>query len=63
MPSAQSLSLRARLGVPTRLRDLGVQRERLGHIAEMVMHERGLYFNPRAVARASELEPLLDSVW
>ena len=67
-PHAQALvdalhQLRAGLGVPTRLRDLGLRREQLGPIAASVMHERGLYFNPRAVAHAGEIEQLLARVW
>lgn len=56
-------TLRARLGVPTRLRDLGVPRDQLPHVSALVMHERGLHFNPRAVAHADEIERLLESVW
>lgn len=56
-------ALQIKLGVPTRLRDLGVRRDQLPAVAAQVMHERGLYFNPRAVAHAGEIEVLLDSVW
>ena len=56
-------SLRMSLGVPTRLRDLGVTRQQLGPVAAQVMHERGLYFNPRPVAHAGEVEQLLARVW
>ncbi len=56
-------ALQLTLGVPTRLRDLGVQRSQLGPVAGQVMHERGLYFNPRPVAHASEVEQLLERVW
>ncbi len=56
-------SLRAGLGVPTRLRDLGVAQAQLGPVAAQVMHERGLFFNPRPVAHAGEIEQLLAAVW
>ncbi len=56
-------SLQAALGVPTRLRDLGVQRAQLAPVAAHVMHERGLFFNPRPVAHAGEIEQLLGRVW
>ena len=56
-------ALRLALGVPTRLRDLGVQRSQLGPVAAHVMHERGLHFNPRPVAHASDVEQLLERVW
>ncbi len=67
-PDAQSLiealrALRAGLGVPTRLRDLGVTQDQLGPIAAQVMQERGLFFNPRPVAHAGEIEQLLAAVW
>jgi alcohol dehydrogenase len=55
--------LQARLGVPTRLRDLGVKQEMLSEVAAHVMHERGLLFNPRPVAHAGELSALLQSAW
>ncbi len=55
--------LQAELGVPTRLRDIGVMRESLGGVAKKVMGERGLYFNPRQVQGAGEIETLLQSAW
>ena len=51
------------LGVPSRLRDLGVTQAQLGPVAAQVMHERGLFFNPRPVAHAGEIEQLLAAVW
>ena len=67
-PSARALvdhvrALQRRLGVPTRLRDLGVRRELLPAVAEHVMGERGLYFNPRPVHDAAEVRALLERVW
>ena len=56
-------SLRTRLGVPTRLRELGLTRQQLRPVAAQVMHERGLYFNPRPVAHAGEVEQLLARAW
>jgi alcohol dehydrogenase len=56
-------SLRANLGVPSRLRDLGVEREALFSVAEHVMHERGVYFNPRPVRGAQEVLGLLEQAW
>lgn len=56
-------ALQHALGVPTRLRDLGVRHEQLAAVAEHVMHERGLYFNPRRVQGAGEIAALLDRVW
>lgn len=56
-------TLQRALDVPTRLRDLGVKHEQLAGVAEHVMHERGLYFNPRRVQGAGEIAALLDRVW
>jgi alcohol dehydrogenase len=56
-------ALQRALGVPSRLRDLGVDRAVLPAIAAHVMHERGLYFNPRRVESPHEIAALLDSVW
>ena len=55
--------LQAELRVPTRLRDIGVARAALGDVAKKVMGERGLYFNPRQVQAAGEIEALLQSAW
>ena len=56
-------SLASRLGVPRRLRDIGVERQALGAIAQKTMGERGLYFNPRQVADASEILDLLQQAY
>jgi len=56
-------ALQATLGVPTRLRDLGVAKSALAGVAAHVMHERGLYFNPRQVQGEHEIAALLDRVW
>ncbi|MFD0667018.1 iron-containing alcohol dehydrogenase family protein [Ramlibacter sp. MAHUQ-53] len=51
------------LGVPQRLRDIGVPREALARIAEKAMGERGLYFNPRRVAGPHEILALLEQAY
>lgn len=56
-------ALQQRIGVPTRLRDIGVSRALLEPIAQKVMTERGVYFNPRAVRRATEIAALLEAAW
>jgi alcohol dehydrogenase len=61
--SGRIASMRKGLGVPTRLRDLGVGREALAGVAEHVMHERGVYFNPRPVRSAAEVLELLEQAW
>jgi alcohol dehydrogenase class IV len=56
-------SLQAGIGVPTRLRDIGVPDGALERIAAKTMRERGLYYNPRQVADAAEVRALLDAAY
>ena len=56
-------SLAVRLGVPQRLRDIGVPQVSLGAIAQKTMGERGLYFNPRQVLNANEILDLLQQAY
>ncbi len=63
LPVERVEALQSELQVPTRLRDIGVQRETLSAIARKVMGERGLYFNPRRVADPDEIQSLLDAAW
>ncbi|AOB33279.1 iron-containing alcohol dehydrogenase [Bordetella sp. H567] len=49
----------AELGLPQRLRDIGVPEDVLPDIAAHVMTERGLALNPRPVAAASEVLAIL----
>jgi alcohol dehydrogenase len=56
-------ALREQIGVPRRLRDLGVKREQLDIVAQRTLGERGLYFNPRAVADPGPLRELLEAAW
>lgn len=53
----------AEIGAPARLRDHGIRREDLAAIAEELMSERGLYFNPRRVSSAAEVMELLEYAW
>lgn len=53
-------ALGRQLGVPSRLRDIGVPREELPRIAAKTMGERGLYYNPRPVGHADEILALLE---
>ncbi len=57
------IELQAATGVPTRLRDLAVDRERLRGVAEHVLHERGLAYNPRSVTSAQEAQEILNAAW
>lgn len=55
--------LRESIGVPTRLRDLGVKREALPAVAKHVMGERGVYFNPRTIRSPEDVLELLERAW
>lgn len=50
------------LGLPGRIRDVGVRAEQLDHIAEMAMHDRWIPTNPRPLDRAG-VRALLDQAW
>jgi alcohol dehydrogenase class IV len=63
LPVERVQALQSELGVPTRLRDIGVPRDVLPTIARKVMGERGLYFNPRPVTDPGEIESLLNAAW
>jgi alcohol dehydrogenase class IV len=56
-------ALQAAIGVPTRLRDIGVAFEALAGIAAKTMRERGLYYNPRRVGDAQEVRALLAAAY
>ena len=56
-------ALQAVIGVPTRLRDIGVPPDSLDRIADKTLRERGLYYNPRPVADAREVRALLDAAY
>ena len=56
---AAVVQLQESLQVPQRLRDMGVPQEALQAIAQKIMGERGLYFNPRVVMKVEEMEELL----
>lgn len=55
--------LASSLGVPRRLRDIGVPQDALERIAHKTMGERGLYFNPRPVHDAGEILGLLQQAF
>jgi alcohol dehydrogenase len=63
LPVTRVRELQAELGVPKRLRDIGVPRESLAGVAKKVMSERGLYFNPRPVQHPEEIRTLLEAAW
>lgn len=54
---------RARLGLPARLRDIGVRRDVLPVVAEDAFRHRQTYYNPRPVRDADEIVALLEAAW
>ncbi|MEP7205643.1 MAG: iron-containing alcohol dehydrogenase [Casimicrobiaceae bacterium] len=56
------VALQRTLGVPTRLRDTGLDRGLFGALADLAMGDRGLYFNPRRATREDVLA-LLEAAW
>jgi len=55
--------LARRAGLPSRLRDLNVSQEKLPALAQVILNEPGLAFNPRPVESAAQIAALLDSAW
>jgi maleylacetate reductase len=51
------------LGLPTRLRDVGVRPEQLDLIAENSMHDRWVHTNPRKIDGPAVIRRLLDAAW
>jgi maleylacetate reductase len=66
-PGAQSADvvaeLVASLGLPGRLRDVGVQPEQLDRIAAESMHDRWVHTNPRKIDGPETVRALLDAAW
>jgi maleylacetate reductase len=53
----------AGLGLPTRLRDVGLKPEQLDLIAEGSMHDRWIHTNPRKIDGPAVIRTLLDAAW
>jgi len=53
----------AGLGLPRRLRDVGVKREDLQRIATNCMLDDWTFSNPRPIHAAQEVMPILESVY
>jgi maleylacetate reductase len=51
------------LGLPTRLRDVGVEPGQLDLIAENSMHDRWIHTNPRKIDGPAVIRTLLDAAW
>jgi maleylacetate reductase len=56
-------ALIAGLGLPARLRDVGVKPEQLDRIAELSMHDRWIHTNPRKIDGPAVVRELLDAAW
>jgi len=63
-PAAEVVAeLIAGLGLPTRLRDVGVKPEQLDLIAEGSMHDRWVHTNPRKIDGPAVIRTLLNAAW
>ncbi len=63
-PAADAVSaLISGLGLPTRLRDVGVKEDQLDLIAENSMHDRWIHTNPRKIDGPGIIRKLLDAAW
>ena len=56
-------ALIADLGLPSRLRDVGVGQEQLDRIAELSMHDRWIHTNPRKIDGPPVVREILDAAW
>jgi alcohol dehydrogenase class IV len=53
----------ADLGLPSRLRDVGVKQDQLDRIAELSMHDRWIHTNPRKIDGPAVVREILDAAW
>jgi maleylacetate reductase len=53
----------ADLGLPSRLRDVGVMQDQLDLIAELSMHDRWIHTNPRKIDGPAVVREILDAAW
>ncbi|MCU0218438.1 iron-containing alcohol dehydrogenase, partial [Mycobacterium tuberculosis] len=61
VPAADLVAgLVADLGLPRRLADVGVGRERFREIAEKSMHDRAVLNNPRPIERPDQVVEILE---
>ncbi len=64
VPAAEAVAeLISGLGLPTRLRDVGVEPGQLDLIAENSMHDRWIHTNPRKIDGPAVIRTLLDAAW
>jgi maleylacetate reductase len=63
-PAADAVAgLIAGLGLPSRLRDVGVRQDQLDQIANESMHDRWVHTNPRKIDGPATIRVLLDAAW
>ncbi len=63
-PAADAVAaLIAGLGLPSRLRDVGVRQDQLDQIAHESMHDRWIHTNPRSIDGPQTIRSLLDAAW
>ena len=51
------------LGLPTRLRDVGIKRNDLKLVAENAMKDKWIHTNPKNISSASDVMTILESAW
>ncbi|MEX0408634.1 iron-containing alcohol dehydrogenase [Aquibium sp. LZ166] len=56
-------ALQVELGVPTRLREVGLSKELFPAIARHVMGDRSLYFNPSRTDTVEPVLAILEEAW
>ena len=57
------LAFATKLGVPTRLRDVGIKREQLADIAEKSLRDPPMKTNPKPVTAAAQVMEILELAW
>ena len=63
-PAADAVAdLVSGLGLPARLRDVGVARDQLDTIARESMHDRDVHTNPRKIEGPAAVRELLEAAW
>jgi maleylacetate reductase len=63
-PAAELVArLVERLGLPRRLRDVGIRREDLRPIAEHALHDAPIRANPRPIRSADDIMEILELAW
>jgi len=63
-PPAETLEkLIASLGLPIRLRDAGMDYDRMDDVAENAMRDKWIYTNPRRIEDAAQVREILEAAW